>query len=243
MISRVAGQFLGTPDFMAPEQITNAQSADILADIYSLGCTLYYLLSGRPPFQAQKLDEVLKAHRSTDARLLNFVRQEVPAELAAVAAKMMAKDPLRRYQTPTEVAQALVPFFTPRTTAVVSPDLAIDPVIAADASRSRSEPIPPEDDSTAASAQLAEKGPRMWSSLIEFKKTEHDADAVAGVVETGPRATAAVVAGGRCFGGFRGRAHRGCRIYSSRILRSRHVEQIRPDSKRRSHTGRCSGDH
>ena len=118
-------------------------------------------------------------HRSTDARLLNFVRQEVPAELAAVAAKMMAKDPAP-HQTPTEVAQAPVPFFTPRTTAVVSPDLAIDPVIVADASRSRSEPIPPEDDSTAASAQPAEKGPRMWSSLIEFKKTEHDADAVAG---------------------------------------------------------------
>ena len=47
-----AGQMLGTPDFIAPEQIADAQQADIRADIYSLGCTLYYLLSGRPPFQA-----------------------------------------------------------------------------------------------------------------------------------------------------------------------------------------------
>ena len=83
----LAGQFLGTPDFVAPEQIADAQCADILADIYSLGCTLYYLLSGRPPFQAPKLDEVLEAHRSTDARLLNFVRPEVPTELAAVGSQ------------------------------------------------------------------------------------------------------------------------------------------------------------
>ena len=48
----LAGQMLGTPDFIAPEQIDDAQSADIRADIYSLGCTLYYLLSGGPPFQA-----------------------------------------------------------------------------------------------------------------------------------------------------------------------------------------------
>ena len=48
------GQMLGTPDFIAPEQIRNAQSAGIQADIYSLGCTLYYLLTGAPPFEADK---------------------------------------------------------------------------------------------------------------------------------------------------------------------------------------------
>ena len=45
------GEMLGTPDFIAPEQIVDSQQADIRADIYSLGCTLYYLLSGHPPFQ------------------------------------------------------------------------------------------------------------------------------------------------------------------------------------------------
>ena len=86
------GQMMGTPDFIAPEQIVDAQKADIRADIYSLGCTLYYLLSGRPPFEGATLD-VLRAHRSTEAQPLNLVRSEVPAELADVVAKMMAKKP------------------------------------------------------------------------------------------------------------------------------------------------------
>jgi serine/threonine protein kinase len=101
------GQMLGTPDFIAPEQIRNAQSADIRADIYSLGCTLYYLLTGRPPFAGDSLWDLYQAHFSMDARPLNFVRAEVPVELAALVAKMMAKDPQRRFQQPRDVAQAL----------------------------------------------------------------------------------------------------------------------------------------
>ena len=105
------GQMLGTPDFIAPEQIRNAQGAGIQADIYSLGCTLYYLLTGAPPFQGPSLYDLLQAHFSMDAQPLNLVRPEVPAELAALVAKMMAKDPNRRFQTPAEVAEALKPFF------------------------------------------------------------------------------------------------------------------------------------
>ncbi len=105
------GQMLGTPDFIAPEQIRDAQSADIRADIYSLGCTLYYLLTGGPPFRGEHLWDLYQAHFSTEAGPLNLVRPEVPVELAAVVAKMMAKEPGRRFQTPGEVAQALTPFF------------------------------------------------------------------------------------------------------------------------------------
>ena len=105
------GQMLGTPDFIAPEQIRDAQSAGIQADIYSLGCTLYYLLTGGPPFEAASLYDLLQAHFSMDAQPLNLVRPEVPAELAALVAKMMAKDLNRRFQTPAEVAEALKPFF------------------------------------------------------------------------------------------------------------------------------------
>jgi serine/threonine protein kinase/formylglycine-generating enzyme required for sulfatase activity len=105
------GQMLGTPDFIAPEQIRDAQSAGIQADIYSLGCTLYYLLTGTPPFQGPSLYDLLQAHFSMDAQPLNLIRPEVPAELAALVAKMMAKDLGRRFQTPAEVAEALKPFF------------------------------------------------------------------------------------------------------------------------------------
>ena len=105
------GQMLGTPDYIAPEQIRDAQSADIRADIYSLGCTFYYLLTGGPPFRGDSLWDLYQAHFSMDAGPLNLVRPEVPVELAALVAKMMAKEPGRRFQTPGEVAQALTPFF------------------------------------------------------------------------------------------------------------------------------------
>jgi formylglycine-generating enzyme required for sulfatase activity/serine/threonine protein kinase len=105
------GQMLGTPDFIAPEQIRDAQSADIRADIYSLGCTLYYLLTGRPPFAGENLWDLYQAHFSMEATPLNLARPDVPVELAALVDKMMAKDPARRFQDPKDVAQALKPFF------------------------------------------------------------------------------------------------------------------------------------
>jgi serine/threonine protein kinase len=104
------GKMLGTPDYIAPEQMLDAAHADIRADIYSLGCTLYYLLTGGPPFQAGSMFELLQAHQAKEARPLNLVRADVPAELAAIVAKMMAKDPARRFQKPSEIAEALVPF-------------------------------------------------------------------------------------------------------------------------------------
>ncbi len=99
------GQMVGTPDFIAPEQIRDAKSADIRADIYSLGCTLYYLLTGGPPFRGYHLWDVYQAHFSMDARPLNLVRPEVPVELAAIVARMIAKEPNRRFQTPGDVAE------------------------------------------------------------------------------------------------------------------------------------------
>ena len=116
-----AGQALGTPDYIAPEQILDAPKADIRADIYSLGGTLYYLLTGRPPFQANSLYDLYQAHISRDADPLNRLRPDVPAELAALVAKMMAKDPSQRFQTPGEVAEALTPFFKNANAAVTGP--------------------------------------------------------------------------------------------------------------------------
>ncbi|MGO9921901.1 MAG: serine/threonine protein kinase [Isosphaeraceae bacterium] len=123
------GQMLGSPDFIAPEQILDAQQSDIRADIYSLGCTLYCLLCGQPPFQEMTLADVLEAHRSVDASRLDDVRADVPAELAAVVAKMMAKQPGRRFQLPADVARALTPFFKKSALAQKSSRVATSPTI------------------------------------------------------------------------------------------------------------------
>ena len=109
------GAMLGTPDYIAPEQILDAATADIRADIYSLGCTLYYLLTGAPPFGAGSLLDLLQAHQTTIAQPLNILRADVPVALSAIVATMMAKDPAKRYQKPAEVAQALMPFFMKQT--------------------------------------------------------------------------------------------------------------------------------
>ncbi|MGH7137575.1 MAG: serine/threonine-protein kinase, partial [Pirellulales bacterium] len=106
-----SGQILGTPDYLAPEQSRDAQNADIRADIYSLGCTLYFLLSGQRPFTESSLYDVLDAHQRREATPLDEVRPEIPPDLAFYVAKMMAKSPTERYQTPIEVARALIPFF------------------------------------------------------------------------------------------------------------------------------------
>jgi serine/threonine protein kinase len=124
----IVGQMLGTPEYVAPEQIADAQSADIRADIYSLGCTLYFLLTGRPPFRASTLWDMLDAHKSGSAEHLNLLRSDVPADLAALVAKMMAKEPARRFQTPAEVASALERFFKKQAEPVVAPAPVVEPV-------------------------------------------------------------------------------------------------------------------
>jgi serine/threonine protein kinase len=105
---------MGTPEYIAPEQAMDARQADIRADIYSLGCTLYCLLAGRPPFVEQTAMLTILAHRDKKAVRLHEVRSDVPAKLSAVAARMIAKDPARRYPTPRGVADALAPFANPR---------------------------------------------------------------------------------------------------------------------------------
>jgi serine/threonine protein kinase/membrane protein implicated in regulation of membrane protease activity len=105
-----SGTVMGTPDYMAPEQAVNASTADIRADIYSLGCTLYHLLSGQVPFPGGSVVDRLIAHAERPPRPLSELRPEVPVELVRVVQRMMAKEPAQRYQTPAEVAQALEPF-------------------------------------------------------------------------------------------------------------------------------------
>jgi serine/threonine protein kinase len=110
-----ANTFMGTPAYVSPEQATDARRADTRSDIYSLGCTLFFLLTGQPPFQADTSGKLILAHREKEPPALQEVRADVPAELSAVVARMLAKDPARRFQTPIEVAEVLAAFVEPRT--------------------------------------------------------------------------------------------------------------------------------
>jgi membrane protein implicated in regulation of membrane protease activity len=103
------GTVVGTPDYMAPEQAANSQAADIRADIYSLGCTLYHLLAGQVPFPEGTVVDKLLAHMERQPRPLTELRRDLPAELVRVVERMLAKDPAERYQSPNEVAEALAP--------------------------------------------------------------------------------------------------------------------------------------
>jgi serine/threonine protein kinase len=105
-----AGMAMGTVDYMAPEQVTDAHSADIRADIYSLGCTLYKLLSGRTPFCGAKYQTVpqkMSGHVRDPVPPIQRLRGDVPAELAQVLMRMLTKDRSKRYATPAEVADAV----------------------------------------------------------------------------------------------------------------------------------------
>ena len=189
----LAGQMLGTPGYIAPEQIDDAQKADIRADIYSLGCTLYYLLSGHPPFERPSVLAVVVAHRFSIATPLDVVRPEIPAELAAVVAKMLEKEPDRRFQTPAEVALALAPFFKKRAEtaasvgaipATLTHDLGVDSTATSSHAAAAQ--------STALSARAADPardGARPaanWETLIELD--ESDADSAGALDKAKPSA-------------------------------------------------------
>jgi serine/threonine-protein kinase len=98
---------LGTLDYMAPEQAMDSHSVDIRADIYSLGCTLFYLLTGQPPFPGGTEAEKLLRHQMKLPPLVREMRPEVPEQLAAVVATMLAKSPEDRFQKPVELIRAL----------------------------------------------------------------------------------------------------------------------------------------
>ena len=108
------GTVLGTLDFMAPEQISDAGAVDIRADIYALGGTLFWSLTGTNPFAPKRNIVQQLAYRQTQpAPSVRTWRPEIPADLDAVVSRMMALCPEERYATPQVVKQALSPFLKP----------------------------------------------------------------------------------------------------------------------------------
>ncbi len=113
------GGFLGTPDYCSPEQSRDIHAADIRSDLYSLGCAFYFALTGRVPFPAETVMEKLVKHVMEEAPPVEEVRPVVPAGVAAVVRRLMAKDPARRFQTPAELAEELVCWCGPATRASI----------------------------------------------------------------------------------------------------------------------------
>jgi serine/threonine-protein kinase len=108
------GRLVGTPDYIAPEQARDARKADIRADLYSLGGTFYFLLTGRAPFpEGSVLDKVLR-HQVEKPVPIEKLRPDVPAEVVAIIDRLMAKKPADRFQTPAEVSAVLAAFLATR---------------------------------------------------------------------------------------------------------------------------------
>jgi serine/threonine-protein kinase len=100
-------QVLGTAAYFAPEQSVNSQTVDGRADLYGLGCTLYFLLTGHPPFQGETPLELMTAHHRTTAPSVHVDRPDAPPALVAICTKLMEKLPEDRFQSAPELATAL----------------------------------------------------------------------------------------------------------------------------------------
>ncbi|MEN6457333.1 MAG: serine/threonine-protein kinase [Thermoguttaceae bacterium] len=103
-----SGVTLGTFDYISPEQARNPRNADVRSDIYSLGCTLFFMLTGRPPFPDGTVLQKLLQHQGDEPPDVRQLRPELPEGTTPLLRKMMAKEPERRYATPSELAGDLM---------------------------------------------------------------------------------------------------------------------------------------
>ena len=104
------GSLLGTPLYMSPEQCRGIPTIGHWADIYSLGCVMFEMVAGRPPFVSEAPGDLLMAHISQAAPALSFFQPDVPPEIESLVAQMLAKDPALRPQSMAEVSQLLEAF-------------------------------------------------------------------------------------------------------------------------------------
>jgi serine/threonine-protein kinase len=101
---------MGTPDYLSPEQTRSIHKTDIRSDLYSLGCTFYYLLTGSVPFPGGNAMDKLIRHATEQPQPATDFRSDIPAAVLAILDKLLAKRPEDRFQTPAELAEALQPF-------------------------------------------------------------------------------------------------------------------------------------
>ena len=98
---------LGTPEYIAPEQALNPSKADIRADIYSLGCCMYFALTGMPPCSGETTLAILHAHLNGDVKPLRELRPDLPKSIAQLQQLMMQKSVEKRFQTPSDLLAAI----------------------------------------------------------------------------------------------------------------------------------------
>jgi serine/threonine protein kinase len=189
---RVPGQIMGTVDYIAPEQVEQTDLADVRSDIFSLGCTLFKCLTGALPFEGETSEEKLLARVTQDAPLASSLRAEIPPELDRIAARMLHRDPDRRYQSPAEIAEALYPLTSEGKLAKPKPPppppIASAPTAAA--------PAPPASDQALGSflSQLTQEEEPQPAPLLESSRS-----AAAGIPSNAsaevfaPQAAAAVI--------------------------------------------------
>ncbi|HEX4130495.1 MAG TPA: protein kinase [Pirellulales bacterium] len=103
---------LGTADYLAPEQAVNSHNVDARVDLYSLGCTLYYCLTGHPPFNEGTLTQRLLKHQREEPPSILVDRPDAPKDLLAICSRMMAKAPDKRFQTAREVADVMAKYLS-----------------------------------------------------------------------------------------------------------------------------------
>ena len=103
-----SGVTLGTFDYIAPEQARDAREADVRSDLYSLGCTMFFMLAGRPPFAEGSMVQKLLQHQQEQPPAIDALRPDVPRRLAAILGRLMEKDPGDRYQRPADLVADLV---------------------------------------------------------------------------------------------------------------------------------------
>jgi serine/threonine protein kinase len=115
------GRLMGTADFMAPEQFANPREVDARADIYSLGCTLYYLLAGKPPFEGSSFGEKLIAHRERPRPTLRDRGREVSRNLDELIHRLIARSPEERPPSAREVIRLLDELESPTVDSASSP--------------------------------------------------------------------------------------------------------------------------
>jgi serine/threonine protein kinase len=115
------GALLGTPDYLAPEQARDARNADIRADIYSLGCVLYHLLSGRTPFPDKNVMSQMVRHATEKPQAISELVKDLPKNLEKVLFQFLEKSPDARPATPAEAAELLKPFLPSKAVAASRP--------------------------------------------------------------------------------------------------------------------------